>query len=340
MITLGELSAHIGATLEGDAQCVVSGINTLDKATSDQVAFVARPEFLDLVSSSNACAIIMSQADAEATGYCGNRLLVDAPYLAYARSTRLFEPFLQNRQARIHPAATVADGVTLGENVEIGANAVIESGARIGTGSIVGPGSFIGRNSHLGDRCLVHANVSIYHGVTLGNDCVIHSGTTIGSDGFGFSPSPDGWVKIHQLGGVVIGNRVEIGANTAIDRGALGDTTIADGVIIDNQVHIAHNVSIGENTAIAGCCGFAGSTKVGANCTFAGQVGVTGHIEICDNAHFLGKAMVTNSVTEPGTYSSGIPLSPVKKWRKNAVRFGQLDDLARQLSRLVKKLGD
>ena len=340
MITLAELARHIGADLNGDAQCVITGINTLDKATSTEVAFVARAEFLKMLPTSEAGAVILTRNDAETADYSGNLLTVANPYLAYAQASSLFDTFFHDRHAEIHPSACVADGVVLESGVEVGANVVIEAGVVVGANSNIGPGCFIGRGSCLGTDTLLHANVSVYHGVTMGSGCKVHSGTVIGSDGFGFAPSPEGWTKIHQLGGVVIGDRVEIGANTAIDRGALGDTRIADGVIIDNLVHIAHNVEIGENTAIAGCCGFAGSTKVGANCTFAGQVGVTGHIEICDNAHFLGKAMVTNSVTEPGTYASGIPLAPVKKWRKNAVRFGQLDELSRQLQRLVKKLGE
>ncbi|WP_317931887.1 UDP-3-O-(3-hydroxymyristoyl)glucosamine N-acyltransferase [Halioxenophilus sp. WMMB6] len=340
MISLSELANQIGAELRGDELYAVSGLNTPDQATAAQVAFVARAEFLPQLAGTKAGAVILTQAGAEASGFQGNCLLVDDPYLAYAKASRLFDHHFHRRGAGVHASAVVADGVVLGSDVQIGANAVVESGAVIESGVVIGPGCFIGADTKIGADTLLHANVTIYHQVELGKACVIHSGTVLGSDGFGFAPSPAGWVKIHQLGRVIVGDRVEIGANTAIDRGALGDTVIADGVIIDNLVHIAHNVAVGNNTAIAGCCGFAGSTKIGANCTFAGQVGVTGHIEITDNAHFMGKAMVTNSVTEPGVYASGIPLAPVKKWRKNAVRFGQLDELARLLSRLAKKLGE
>jgi len=198
-------------------------------------------------------------------------------------------------------------------------------------------GVYIGQNSRIGRGSHIYPNVVVYHDVHMGEECIIHSQTALGSDGFGYAPGPGGWEKICQLGGVRIGDRVEIGASTAIDRGALGNTSIADGVIIDNQVHIAHNCSIGKNTAIAACCGVAGSTKIGANCTFAGMVGVVGHIEICDGVHFSGKTLVTKSVTEPGSYSSGIPMSKSQDWRKNAVRFSQLDAIQRRLSKLEKQ---
>lgn len=339
MISLGELAKHIGAELQGDADYSIVGINTLERAGPNEIAFVARPKFLDQVALSQAGALILAPGMVEQVSFDGSMLLLEDPYFGYALASRLFDDHFNYRPATIHPSACIAPGVTIPSDTCVGSNVVVELGAEIGSGCKLGAGSFVGANSRVGDNCLLHANVTIYHGVTIGDNCVIHSGTVIGSDGFGFAPSPQGWQKIHQIGGVLIGDNVEIGANTAIDRGALGDTTISNGVIIDNMVHIAHNVSIGEKTAIAGCCGFAGSTKVGANCTFAGQVGVTGHIEIVDDCHFLGKAMVTNSVTEPGTYASGVPMQPVKKWRRNAVRYSQLDDLARLVNKLVKKVG-
>lgn len=339
MIVLGELAKHIGATLQGDPSFSVAGIAALESAQPDQLAFVARPEFLEQVASSQAGVLLLAPAMAEQVRFSGHLLLLDDPYLGYARATALFDSHFNDRPQVIHPTAVIAQDANVASDVCIGSHVVVEAGATIGSGCKLGSGSFIGAGSRLGDGCLLHANVTVYHGVDIGDQCVIHSGTVIGSDGFGFAPSQDGWQKIHQIGGVTIGDRVEIGANCAIDRGALGHTTISRGVIIDNLVHIAHNVSIGEGTAIAGCCGFAGSTKVGANCTFAGQVGVTGHIEIVDNCHFLGKAMVTNSVTEPGTYGSGVPMQPVKKWRRNMVRFTQLDDLSRLVNKIAKKVG-
>ena len=176
------------------------------------------------------------------------------------------------------------------------------------------------------------------YGISIGRNCILHSGCVIGADGFGFAPNQGGWQKIHQLGGVTIGDRVEIGANTTVDRGALDDTRIGDGVIIDNLVMIAHNVQIGDNTAIAGNSGIAGSTTVGKNCIVAGHVGITGHINICDGVHFSGMSMVTKSIKEPGAYSSGMPLAPTKTWRRNAVRLGQLDQIATRLGKLEKTI--
>jgi UDP-3-O-[3-hydroxymyristoyl] glucosamine N-acyltransferase len=178
----------------------------------------------------------------------------------------------------------------------------------------------------------------LYHGVVLGEDCVVHANSIIGADGFGFARRADGWEKISQLGGVRIGDRVDIGAGVTIDRGALDDTVIADDVIIDDQVHIGHNCAIGRRTAIAGCVGMAGSTMVGEDCTFAGQVGVSGHLKICDNAHFSGQAKVARKVDEPGSYSSGTPLEATRQWRKNAVRFSQLDAMQRRLVKLEARL--
>ncbi|BFM06184.1 UDP-3-O-(3-hydroxymyristoyl)glucosamine N-acyltransferase [Halioxenophilus aromaticivorans] len=340
MIALGELAKQIGAQLNGDAEFQVAGINTLSKASSSELAFIARPEFLEQASQSSAGVLMLAPAMAEQASFRGHTLLIDDPYLGYARASQVFDAFFNHRPGSVDPSASIASGVEIPADTTIGANVVVAEGAVVGQGCKIGPGCYLGAGSVLGDGTLLHANVTIYHGVSVGENCVIHSGTVVGSDGFGFAPSEAGWQKIHQLGGVRIGARVEIGANTAIDRGAIGDTVISDGVIIDNLVHIAHNVFIGVNTAIAGCCGFAGSTKVGANCTFAGQVGVTGHIEITDNCHFLGKAMVTNSVTEPGTYGSGVPMQPVKKWRRNMVRFSQLDDLSRLVNKLAKKIGE
>jgi UDP-3-O-[3-hydroxymyristoyl] glucosamine N-acyltransferase len=192
----------------------------------------------------------------------------------------------------------------------------------------------------IGDQTRIHPNATIYHGIHVGSHCIIHSGSVIGADGFGFSPSKDGWIKIHQLGGVIIGNNVEIGANTTIDRGALDDTIIGDGVIIDNLVQIAHNVRIGKNTAIAANVGIAGSCTLGNSCIIAGGVGIAGHLTLVDNVHITAMTMVSSSINEPGSYSSGTALSPTKEWRKNAARFRNLDTLATRLIQLERHQRD
>ncbi|KKK52337.1 hypothetical protein LCGC14_3105920, partial [marine sediment metagenome] len=238
----------------------------------------------------------------------------------------------------VHPSAVVAASAQIGGGTSIGPNAVLGEDVVIGANSRIGAGVSISDGTVIGDNCRISANVSIYHGVTIGSQVTIHSGAVIGADGFGFAHSEGRWVKIYQLGGVVIGNRVEIGACTTIDRGALEDTVIEDGVILDNHVQIAHNVRIGENTAMAGCSGVSGSTVIGKNCIFAGQSGVVGHVTLCDGVHLTGGTIVTKSLTEPGSYSSGTAFSKSEDWRKNAVRFNQLDDLARRVRQLEKKL--
>ena len=238
----------------------------------------------------------------------------------------------------VHATALVADEATLGEGVSIGARACVEPGVVLGDGVIIGAGAYVGHDTQIGDRTQIYPNAVIYHRVKIGSDCTVHSQTVIGADGFGFAPGPEGWEKICQLGSVLIGDRVDIGASSTIDRGALEDTVIADGVIIDDQVHIAHNCRIGKNTAIAGCTGIAGSTTIGENCTLANAVGVSGHLEICDNVHLTGQARVTKSITEPGSYSSGTPLAETREWGRNAVRFTQLDALHKRLAALEKAL--
>ncbi|MBU2886981.1 UDP-3-O-(3-hydroxymyristoyl)glucosamine N-acyltransferase [Gilvimarinus agarilyticus] len=331
--TLREIADALSARLEGNAGLLITGIAGLGRAENDQVSFLAQSRFRSLLADCNAGAVILGEADAHL--FAGNKLIVDDPYFAYATLSHLFDKSLTHNPG-VHPSAVVAESAQVDSSAEVGPNVVIGERVVIESGVKLGPGVVIGAGAHIGDGSRILANVSIYHDVIIGHSCVIHSNTVIGSDGFGYAPDrvQGGWRKIHQLGSVQIGNRVEIGASTAIDRGALNDTVIGNGVIIDNQVHIAHNCVIGDNTAIAGNCGFAGSTVVGKNCTFAGAVGVAGHLEITDNVHISGMTMVTKSILEPGSYSSGTSAMPSREWRKNAVRFNQLNDLASRVKAL------
>ena len=206
----------------------------------------------------------------------------------------------------------------------------------MGDNVVIGAGCAIGNDTVIGSATRLYANVTLYHGVTIGSETILHSGCVIGADGFGFAPTSDGWVKIHQLGGVIIGDRVEIGACSTVDRGALDDTVIADGVIIDNQVQIAHNVRVGENTAIAGCTGIAGSTVIGRNCTIAGAVCIAGHLTIADGVHISAVTFINKSISEAGSYSSGTLAAPTSVWKRNAIRFGQLDRMASRLTAVEK----
>jgi UDP-3-O-[3-hydroxymyristoyl] glucosamine N-acyltransferase len=333
---LAELAQLLGAELRGDPNQEIRALATLQSADSASLSFIANPAYKKHLLSTRAGALLINSELAEE--FAGNKLVVKNPYAAYARLSAMFE-FLRPPFFGLHPTAVVGADCILGENISIGAQAAIGDGVTLADGVIVGPGCYIGNDSVIGARTRLAANVSIYHGVSIGADCMLHSGCVIGADGFGFAPDVNGWIKIHQLGGVRIGDRVEIGACTCIDRGALDDTFIDDGAIIDNQVQIGHNVRIGKNTAIAAHTAIAGSTTIGASCTIAGAVAIAGHLTLTDKVHITGKSMVSASISEPGSYSSGTPLAPTKDWRKNAARFRQLDSLATRLIKLERTHG-
>lgn len=334
--TLGDLAKELGVEVKGDASLVVERLATLKSAGPGCLSFLANPLYRPQLAQTQATAVIVSP---DVAGDCGMAVLVsDNPYLTYARASHLFDNS-PRPDKEIHPSAVVADNAMLGKGVAVGANVVIEAGVTLGDGVEIGPGSVIGAGSTIGENTRIHANVTLYHGVKIGRRCHIHSGVVIGADGFGFAPVDGSWFRIAQLGSVDIADDVDIGANTTIDRGALEDTKIGKGVILDNQIQIAHNVEIGDFTAIAGCTGIAGSTRIGRHCTIAGAVGIAGHLEICDNVHLTMRSAITKSITEPGSYSSGTAMSKTAEWRKNAARFRQLDALAKSIRKLERKLG-
>ncbi len=333
--TLGAIAQFLQAELKGDADCIITGLATLSNAQSGQLSFLANMAYRDQLSTSQASAVIVHPK--QASDVKGNALILSNPYLGYAKVSALFETLPAGSQT-IHPSAVVSETAQIAESVSIGANAVIEDHAVLAKGAIIGAGSVVGVNSRVGKDSRIHQNVSIYHDVVIGENAIIHSGTVIGSDGFGFAQDKGEWVKIHQIGGVLIGNDVEIGANCAIDRGALSDTQIGNGVKLDNFIQIAHNVEIGEKTAIAAGSMVAGSTKIGRNCTLAGGVGVTGHLTLIDGVHVTAMSLVTKSISEPGSYSSGTAMSKTADWRRSAARFRQLDDLSKRLKSVEKSL--
>ncbi|MFT5082939.1 MAG: UDP-3-O-[3-hydroxymyristoyl] glucosamine N-acyltransferase [Lentisphaeria bacterium] len=337
-VTLGELAALLHAQLIGDSLAPVQGIASLADAGQSDITFLSSSSHEQFLSSTKALAVILREESAEK--FAGNALIVDDPYLAYATLSSVFDPRKRQRPS-VHPTAVIASTAKISASASIGAHCCVGEYVNVGDACEIYPGVVIGDYSTIGEGSLVHANVSIYHNVNIGKHAIIHSATVIGSDGFGFAPDKSNatkyrWKKIHQIGGVLIGDHVEIGSGTTIDRGALRNTVIGDGVIIDNQVHIAHNVEIGENSAIAGCVGIAGSTVIGSSCTFGGGVLVNGHIHIADNSHFNGGTIVTKSNAESGQFASGMPQLDVKKWRKAVVRFSQLDDIVSRLKRLEK----
>lgn len=336
---LSELAEQIGGTLKGGADLVISSIAPLDKAQADQITFISNAKYRPQLAQSEAGAIIVSEEDLAFCGENQNVIVVANPYVAYARLAQYMDSTPKAAE-QIAPSAVIAADVKLGQNVAIGANAVIESGVELGDNVVIGAGCFVGKNSRIGARTQLWANVVVYHNVQIGSDCLIQSSAVIGSDGFGYANEKGQWIKIPQTGGVIIGNRVEIGACTCIDRGALDPTVIEDNVIIDNLCQIAHNVHIGFGTAVAGGVIMAGSLKVGRFCQIGGASVINGHMEICDGAIITGMGMVMRPITEKGIYSSGIPLQTNKAWRKTAALTMNIDKINERLKAVEKQLID
>ncbi|WP_304641799.1 UDP-3-O-(3-hydroxymyristoyl)glucosamine N-acyltransferase [Pseudomonas sp.] len=334
-LTLRRLAELLGAVLDGDGELVIAGISTLQDAGEGQLSFLANSQYRKYLKSTAASAVLLKAEDAE--GYQGNALIVADPYLAYARLSHLFDP-KPRRASGVHPSAVVAEDAQVDPKAYVGPGVVIDTGACIGAGATIEAQCFVGARSRIGAGSWLAPRVTVYHDVTIGERAVIQSGAVLGSEGFGFANDKGVWQKIAQIGGVKVGDDVEIGANTTIDRGALTPTTLGNGVKLDNQIQIAHNVHIGDHTAIAACVGISGSTRIGKHCMIAGGVGMVGHIEICDNVFISGMTMVTRSVTEPGAYSSGTVIQPAADWRKNAARFRQLDALFKRVQQLEKQL--
>ncbi len=334
-MTLGQLAEALGAELKGPEALEITGLATLQEAVSGQLSFLANKQYRKFLDDSTASAVLLKADDAE--GFAGNALIVADPYLAYARISHLFDP-KPKAVAGIHPSAVVAEDAQVDASASIGPFAVVESGARIDANVTVGAHCFIGARCVIGEGGWLAPRVTLYHDVTIGKRVVIQSGAVIGGEGFGFANEKGIWRKIAQIGGVTLGDDVEIGVNTAVDRGALSDTRIGDGVKLDNQIQIAHNVQVGDHTAMAACVGISGSTRIGKHCMIAGGVGMVGHIDVCDNVFVSGMTMVTRSITEPGGYSSGTAMQPLAEWRKSAARIRQLDEMSKRLQQLEKRV--
>ncbi|WP_407311910.1 UDP-3-O-(3-hydroxymyristoyl)glucosamine N-acyltransferase [Pseudomonas sp. nanlin1] len=332
---LGQLADFLGATLCGSAETDITGLATLQEAGPGQLSFLANPQYRKFLGECRAAAVLLKAADAQ--GYVGNALIVADPYLAYARISHLFDP-KPKASAGIHASAVVAPDAVVDPTACVGPFAVIESGARIAAGVTIGAHCFIGARCEIGEGGWLAPRVTLYHDVRIGQRVVIQSGAVLGGEGFGFANEKGVWQKIAQVGGVSIGDDVEIGVNTAIDRGALADTRIGNGVKLDNQIQIAHNVQVGDHTAMAACVGISGSTRIGKHCMLAGGVGLVGHIDVCDGVFITGMTMVTRSITEPGSYSSGTAMQPAAEWRKSAARIRQLDDMYKRLQQVEKRV--
>lgn len=334
-LTLKQLAEHTGAKLLGNGDIAISSVATLENATTGDICFVTNEKYLSDLQQSSASAVILREEVAVHSPIAA--LVVDNPRAVYARIVTLLYPEWRpqpgiDKSAAVDPSANISASATIGANAVIQAGVVIDDDVRIDAGCVVGRNSRIGRSSHL------YSNVTVYHECVIGEYCILHSSSVVGSDGFGFELDDGEWLKIPQIGGVVIGNYVEIGACSVVDRGALQDTVIEDGVKLDNHVQIAHNVQVGENTVMSRGVGIAGSTKIGKNCLFAGMSGVRDHIEITDNVIVTAMSMVSKSLTKAGSYSSNTPIDDTRNWRKNSARFRQLDEMARKIRRLEKQL--
>ncbi|MCF7354316.1 UDP-3-O-(3-hydroxymyristoyl)glucosamine N-acyltransferase [Vibrio sp. CK2-1] len=336
-LTLAELATITGGELHGNGELTVSSIAAMDKAGEGQITFLTNSKYRKHLAECQATAILIKSSELELCQT--NAIVVADPYLAFALIAQALDTTPQPAE-RIESSAVIAPDAVIGEGVCIGHNTVVESGVVLGDNVVIGAGCFIGKNAKIGDNSKMWANVSIYHSVEIGKACLIQSNTVIGSDGFGYANNRGEWIKIPQLGSVIIGNRVEIGACTTIDRGAIDDTVIEDNVIIDNHIQIAHNVHVGYGTAMAGCTTVAGSVKIGKYCIIGGASVLNGHIEIADGVTITGMGMVMRSITEKGVYSSGIPLQSNKEWRKTAARTLKIDEMHKRLKTLEKKLED
>jgi UDP-3-O-[3-hydroxymyristoyl] glucosamine N-acyltransferase len=323
-----ELAQRFALQLQGDGAVRVEGVGTLAKAGPGQLAFLANPRYRSQLTESQAGVVVMREDDA--AGFTGTALLARDPYAAFAKLSALFEP-RPVRDPGVHPSAAIDPGAVVDPQAHVGPFVSIGARSRIGAGAIIGPGCVIGDDCVVGAGTELIARVTLVTRVRIGQRVVIHPGAVIGAAGFGLAMEAGRWLNVPQLGGVVIGDDCEIGANTTIDRGAIEDTVLEEDVRLDNQIQIGHNVFIGAHTAMAGCSAAAGSARIGRYCLIGGAAGVLGHLEICDKVVITAMSLVTSSIREPGEYSSGTPLMDNRSWRKNAARFKQLDAIARRL---------
>lgn len=334
-LALGELAQRIGGKLRGDPHCLITSVASLRNAGEGDLSFLANTHYRKYLQGTQASAVILAAEYVHESPTA--TITVAHPYPAYARAARLIIPPPPPRQG-MHPSAVVGQDCSIDGSAWIGPHCIIEDRVSIGAGTQIGAGCFVGQDGAIGKDCILHANVVICHGVRIGARAVVHPGAVIGGDGFGLAQEEGQWLKVPQHGGVSIGNDVEIGANTTIDRGALDDTVLEDGVKLDNQVQVAHNVHIGAHTAIAGCVGISGSARIGSHCMIGGGAGIVGHLAITDHVTVTGMTMVTRSIARPGVYSSGVPAQENVAWNKNYARLRQLDKLARRLRKLERKL--
>jgi len=329
--SLGELAERFGGTVVGDAATRIRQVAPLETAGPEELSFLANRKYEKLLASTHARAVILGEEAREATVL--PRIVCKNPYAYYARVAALVNPEIVPEPG-IHPHSVVHRGAHVAPSAAVGAGAVIEEGARIGDGAVIGANCFVGRDARIGNGTRMYANATVYQGCVIGDRALIHSGAVIGADGFGMAMDEGRWLKIPQIGRVVVGDDVEVGANTAIDRGALDDTVIENGVKLDNQIQIGHNCHIGAHTAIAGCVGIAGSTRIGSYCQLGGSAMILGHLTIADHVVISAGTLVSKSIARPGTYTSVFPMSRHDDWRRNASLIRHLHEMMDRIRKL------
>ena len=334
--SLAELAQALNVKLRGDPDTMITGVAPLGRAGPTELSFLSDRRHIAALTETGAGAVLMTPDFA--AGYQGNALLADNPHVMFAQALAVLTDAAAIAEPGISSQAAVSQSARIGNDVAIGPFVVVEAGAEIGDGAILGAHSYIGQGVRIGDGSILMPRVTVHAGTVAGKRTILHSGCVIGDDGFGYARDGARWIKVPQVGHVVIGDDVEIGANTTVDCGAIDDTIIGDGVKIDNQVQIAHNVVIGNNTIIAGCVGIAGSARIGERCAFGGQAGVLGHLEITDDVTVAACSLVTKSIRQAGVYSSNLRVDRIDVWQKNAARLYHLDKLAQQVRELEKRL--
>ena len=333
-ISLGELAEQFDCELIGDPDVQVERLGSLVDAGPDALSFLASDAFREQLPSTKAAAVILKADDASNCPVAA--FVSEDPYATYARMAGAVCP-PPAYEPGIHKTAVVAESATVSSSAHVAANAVVEEDVEIGDNVYIGPGAVIGPGCRIGRDSRVFANATLLRDVVVGERCILQPACVIGSDGFGNAMTPDGWVKVPQVGGVRIGNDVEIGSGCTIDCGAVGDTVIGNGVRMDNQVHIAHNVKVGDHTAMAACVGISGSVTIGKRCMFAGMSGAAGHLEICDDVIVLGKAVITKTIKKPGAYAGLFPAEDVRTWNRRVASLRRLDKLQSRVSELENK---
>jgi UDP-3-O-[3-hydroxymyristoyl] glucosamine N-acyltransferase len=337
-VRLGVLAQHLGAELRGDADALIERLGPLETADAQTISFLANPRYQVQLAHSQAGCVIVGQALADAAAARGAALVCSDPYHAFARLTQWWAARTRRPPVPgVHPTAVVEEGVIIAADASVGPLCVLSRGARIGPGAVIGPQCHVGEGASVGAGTWLKARVLLSDACRIGEHGIVHGGAVIGADGFGFAPHEGRWDKIEQLGAVRIGDNVEIGANTCIDRGALDDTVLGDGVKLDNLVQIGHNVRIGDHTAFAGCVGVAGSARIGRHCTAGGGAIILGHLEIVDHVHITAATLITRSIHKPGQYSGAFPFDDNAAWEKNAATLRQLHTLRERLRTLEKK---